>query len=55
MLGDPATAEALREGKPLDEIEATFQADVEAFRSKRAKYLLYPAGENLAVQARPGS
>lgn len=55
MLGDPATAEALREGRPLDEIEATFQSDVEAFRSKRAKYLLYPAGEDLAVQARPGS
>jgi uncharacterized protein YbbC (DUF1343 family) len=55
MLGDPATAEAIQNGKPLDEIEASLQADLEAFRSKRAKYLLYPTAESRTVQASPGT
>jgi uncharacterized protein YbbC (DUF1343 family) len=42
MLGDPAVAEAIMAGRPLAEIEAMFHPDLEAFRKKRAKYLLYP-------------
>jgi uncharacterized protein YbbC (DUF1343 family) len=42
MLGDPAVAQAVVDGRPLSEIEALFKDDLEAFRAKRAKYLLYP-------------
>jgi uncharacterized protein YbbC (DUF1343 family) len=42
MLGDPAVAQAVVDGRPLVEIEALFKDDLEAFRAKRAKYLLYP-------------
>jgi len=42
MLGDPAVAQAVVDGRPLVEVEALFKDDLEAFRAKRAKYLLYP-------------
>ena len=42
MLGDPAVAQAVFDGRPLVEMEALFKDDLEAFRAKRAKYLLYP-------------
>jgi uncharacterized protein YbbC (DUF1343 family) len=42
MLGDPMVAQAVVEGRALSEIEALFRDDLEAFRAKRAKYLLYP-------------
>ena len=42
MLGDPAVAAAVMDGRPLSEIEARWQPDLAAFRAKREKYLLYP-------------
>ncbi len=42
MVGDPAVARAILERRPLPEIEALYQNDLEAFREKRTKYLLYP-------------
>ena len=42
MLGDPTVAQAVVKGRALSEIEALFRDDLEAFRAKRAKYLLYP-------------
>ena len=41
MLGDPAVAQAILDLRPLPEIEALFKDDLDAFRLKRAKYLLY--------------
>jgi uncharacterized protein YbbC (DUF1343 family) len=42
MLGDPAIAGAISDGRRLPEIEALWKRDLDAFRSKRLKYLLYP-------------
>jgi uncharacterized protein YbbC (DUF1343 family) len=42
MIGDPAVAAAIREPRRLPEVEALFQDDLDAFRAKRLKYLLYP-------------
>ena len=42
MLGDPEVATAVLDGRPLPEIEALWRRDLDAFRSKREKYLLYP-------------
>ena len=42
MLGDPAVAQAILDGHSLDDVEALFKDDLDAFRAKRAKYLLYP-------------
>jgi uncharacterized protein YbbC (DUF1343 family) len=41
MVGDPAVAQALLDRRPLPEVEAMFKIDLDAFRAKRAKYLLY--------------
>jgi uncharacterized protein YbbC (DUF1343 family) len=41
MLGDPEVAAALLDGRPPSEIEALWQHDLDSFRSKRLKYLLY--------------
>ncbi len=41
MIGDPAVTAAILDGKALADIEALYKADLEAFVSKRAKYLLY--------------
>jgi 2C-methyl-D-erythritol 2,4-cyclodiphosphate synthase len=42
MIGDPAVTAAILAGKSLGDIEALFAPDLDAFRAKRAKYLLYP-------------
>jgi uncharacterized protein YbbC (DUF1343 family) len=42
MLGDPAVTTAVLEGRPLSYIEGLYKDDLDAFRAKRAKYLLYP-------------
>jgi len=42
MVGDPAVAAAIREPRRLSEVEALFKDDLDAFRAKRLKYLLYP-------------
>jgi uncharacterized protein YbbC (DUF1343 family) len=42
MLGDPAIAAAISDGGRLPEIEALWKRDLDAFRSKRVKYPLYP-------------
>ena len=42
MLGNPAAAAAILDGHRLSEIEAIWKRDLDAFRSKRLKYLLYP-------------
>jgi uncharacterized protein YbbC (DUF1343 family) len=42
MLGDPDVAAAVSEGRGLADIEALYKVDLDAFRIKRMKYLLYP-------------
>jgi uncharacterized protein YbbC (DUF1343 family) len=42
MLGDPAVAQAIHDGRQLGDIEALYKEELERFRGKRAKYLLYP-------------
>ncbi len=42
LLGNQKVYEAILAGKSYEEIEPLFQPDVEAFRSRRSKYLLYP-------------
>jgi uncharacterized protein YbbC (DUF1343 family) len=42
LLRDPRAMAAIRDGKPLSDIEATWAADDDAFRARRARYLLYP-------------
>ena len=41
MLADRASYQAILTGRTLDEIESLWQADLEAFRRTRAKYLIY--------------
>jgi uncharacterized protein YbbC (DUF1343 family) len=41
MVGDPAVAQAILDRRPLSEVEALYKDDLDAFRAKRAKYLLY--------------
>jgi uncharacterized protein YbbC (DUF1343 family) len=42
MMGDPEVAAAVLEPRRLPEIEALFKDELDAFRAKRLKYLLYP-------------
>jgi uncharacterized protein YbbC (DUF1343 family) len=42
MVGDPMVAQAILDRRPLVEVEALYKDDLDAFRAKRAKYLLYP-------------
>ena len=42
MLGDPAVAQAILDGRRLADIEVLYQADLDTFHAKRIKYLLYP-------------
>jgi Uncharacterized protein conserved in bacteria len=42
MIGDPAVSAAILKPSRLAEIEALFKDDLDAFRAKRLKYLLYP-------------
>jgi uncharacterized protein YbbC (DUF1343 family) len=41
MLGDPAVAAAIIDGETPEQIEVSFQSDLDAFRARRSKYLLY--------------
>jgi uncharacterized protein YbbC (DUF1343 family)/CubicO group peptidase (beta-lactamase class C family) len=41
LLGHAATIEALRAGRPLAEIRETWSAELERFRQRRERYLLY--------------
>jgi uncharacterized protein YbbC (DUF1343 family)/CubicO group peptidase (beta-lactamase class C family) len=43
-LANPKTLDAIRTGKSVNDIEATWTTDLAAFRAKREKYLLYAAG-----------
>jgi uncharacterized protein YbbC (DUF1343 family) len=43
LLFHPATLQAIRDRKPLEEITALWTADEEAFRKRREGILLYPA------------
>jgi uncharacterized protein YbbC (DUF1343 family) len=52
MLGDPAVAQAVLDLRPWPELDALFKEDLDAFRVKRAKYLLYapwPGGDGEVV------
>jgi len=42
IIGQPAVTQAILALRPLSEIEALYADELEAFRSKRQKYLLYP-------------
>jgi hypothetical protein len=42
IIGQPAVTRAILALRPLSEIEGSYKADLEAFRAKRQKYLLYP-------------
>jgi hypothetical protein len=41
MIGDPTVTAAILDGKDLAGIEALYKTDLDAFRAKRTKYLLY--------------
>jgi uncharacterized protein YbbC (DUF1343 family) len=42
IIGQPAVTRAILALRPLSEIEALYEDELQAFRSKRQKYLLYP-------------
>jgi uncharacterized protein YbbC (DUF1343 family) len=42
LLGDESTLEGIEDDKPLSEIKAMWNTNVEAFKARRQKYLLYP-------------
>jgi uncharacterized protein YbbC (DUF1343 family) len=42
LLGHKATWEGLKQGLPWQELERTWQADLDHFRARRRPYLLYP-------------
>jgi uncharacterized protein YbbC (DUF1343 family) len=42
LLANRAALDAIGQNKTLAEIEATWDKDLQAFRAKREKYLLYP-------------
>jgi uncharacterized protein YbbC (DUF1343 family) len=42
IIGHPAVTQAILALRPLAEIEALYEDELEAFRKKRQKYLLYP-------------
>ena len=41
LLQDPATIEAIKAGKSIAEIKQTWAAEIDAFKKRRAQYLLY--------------
>jgi uncharacterized protein YbbC (DUF1343 family) len=43
-VANPKTLDAIRSGKSVNDIQATWSNDLAAFRAKREKYLLYAAG-----------
>jgi uncharacterized protein YbbC (DUF1343 family) len=42
LLGDAPTLDAIEQDKPLADIRALWAAQLEEFKARRAKYLLYP-------------
>lgn len=42
LLGHRPTLDAIKQGRSLDEIRALWATDLEAFRTRRQPYLLYP-------------
>lgn len=42
LLGDAAVLDAVRRAEPRDSIRAVYQDELEEFRARRARYLLYP-------------
>jgi len=42
LIGDAPTLQAIEDDKPLAEIKAMWTTNVEAFKERRQKYLLYP-------------
>ncbi len=42
LLGDEPTLQAIEDDKPLSEIKAMWSTNVDAFKQRREKYLLYP-------------
>ncbi len=42
LLGDPATVQAIKDGKSLADIRAAWSNDLNAFAARREKFLLYP-------------
>jgi uncharacterized protein YbbC (DUF1343 family) len=45
IIGNPAVTDAIMNKEPLSDIEALWLADLDVFRARRRKYLLYPEGE----------
>jgi predicted Zn-dependent peptidase len=45
LVGDREVVEQLLGGAPLDDVVAGWEAELRAFRSRRARHLLYPGGE----------
>jgi uncharacterized protein YbbC (DUF1343 family)/CubicO group peptidase (beta-lactamase class C family) len=41
LLCNQATCSAVKEGRPLSEVESLWRADLESFQARRAKHLLY--------------
>jgi len=41
LLLHPATLDAIKANKPLKEIHALWQKDLDEFQQRRAKYLIY--------------
>jgi uncharacterized protein YbbC (DUF1343 family) len=42
LLQERETIEAIKAGKPLGEIKQRWAVELEAFKKRRAQYLLYP-------------
>ena len=41
LMGNKATLKAIKDGKPIAEIRKSWAADLEKFKERRAKYLIY--------------
>jgi uncharacterized protein YbbC (DUF1343 family) len=41
LMGNKETLRAIKDGKPVEEIRKSWEADLEKFKERRAKYLLY--------------
>ena len=42
LLADQAVWSAVQQGRPLEEVQATYAAELREFRRRRAAFLLYP-------------
>jgi hypothetical protein len=45
LLRDPDVLEAIKAAKPLDSVTSLWRLDEEAFKERRAQYLMYEAKE----------